>query len=73
MLVSPCLDVYSVAIANILSNSISVICLSKQTAKTLINSGAGGMFINQNFARSFKINYLDKPVIRLKMKLIVYM
>jgi hypothetical protein len=62
MLVSPCLDVYSVAIANILSNSISVICLSKQTVKTLINSGAGGMFINQNFARSFKINYLDKPV-----------
>jgi hypothetical protein len=65
MLVSPCLDVYSVAIANILSNSISVsinICSSKQTAETLINSSTGEMFINQNFTKNFKINYLDKPV-----------
>jgi uncharacterized protein YybS (DUF2232 family) len=65
MLVFPCLDVYSVTIANISHNSISVpinICLSKQTVKTLINSSAGGMFIDQNFARNFKINYLDEPV-----------
>jgi hypothetical protein len=64
-LVSPCLDVYSVTIANISCNSISVpinICLSKQTVKTLINSGADGMFIDQNFTRDFKINYLDEPV-----------
>jgi hypothetical protein len=38
------------------------ICSSKQTVETLINSGAGGMFIDQNFAKNFKINYLDKPV-----------
>jgi hypothetical protein len=35
---------------------------SKQTVKTLINSGAGGLFIDQNFAKNFEINYLDKPV-----------
>jgi hypothetical protein len=64
-LVSPCLDVYSVTKANISRNSISIsinICLSKQTIKTLIDSGAGRMFIDQNFARRFEINYLDKPV-----------
>jgi hypothetical protein len=61
----PCLDVYSVTIANISQNSISVpinICSSKQTIETLINSGAGGMCIDQNFAKKFEINYLDEPV-----------
>jgi hypothetical protein len=65
MSVSPYLDVYSVTIANILRNLISIpinIGLSKQTVKTLINSGAGGLFIDQNFAKSFDINYLDEPV-----------
>jgi hypothetical protein len=50
MSVSPYLDVYSVTIANISWNSISVpinIGSSKQTVKTLINSGAGGLFIDQ--------------------------
>jgi hypothetical protein len=63
--VSPYLDVYSVTIANILKNSISIpinIGLSKQTVKTLIDSGAGGLFIDQNFGKNFDINYLDKPV-----------
>jgi hypothetical protein len=52
-------------IANISRNSISVpiyIGLSKQTVKTLIDSGAGGLFIDQNYAKNFDINYLDKPV-----------
>jgi hypothetical protein len=63
--VSPYLDVYSVTIANISQNSISVpinIGLSKQTIKTLIDSNTGGLFIDQNFAINFEINYLDKPV-----------
>jgi hypothetical protein len=63
--VSPYLDVYSVTIANISQNSISVpinIGSSKQTVKTFINSGAGGLFIDQNFAKNFEINYLDKLV-----------
>jgi Reverse transcriptase (RNA-dependent DNA polymerase)/Retroviral aspartyl protease len=63
--VSPYLDVYSVTIANISQNSISVLInigLSKQTVETLIDSGAGGLFIDQNFAKNFKINYLDELV-----------
>jgi hypothetical protein len=63
--VSPYLDVYSVAIANISRNSISVpinIGLSKQTVETLIGSSTGGLFINQNFAKNFDINYLDELV-----------
>jgi hypothetical protein len=63
--VSPYLDVYSVTIANILRNSISVpinIGSSKRTVKTLIKSGAGGLFIDQNFTKNFDINYLDEPV-----------
>jgi hypothetical protein len=65
MSVSPYLNVYSVTIANIFQNSISVpinIGSSKQNVETLINSGAGGLFIDQNFAKNFEINYLDKPV-----------
>jgi hypothetical protein len=63
--VSPYLDVYSVTIANISQNSISVpinIGSSKQNVETLIDSGAGGLFIDQNFAKNFEINYLDEPV-----------
>jgi hypothetical protein len=65
MSVSPYLDVYSVTITNIWRNSISVpinIGSSKQTVKTLIDSSTGGLFINQNFAKNFDINYLDGPV-----------
>jgi hypothetical protein len=63
--VSPYLDVYSVTIANISRNSISVpieIGSSKQTVETLIDSGAGGLFIDQNYAKNFNINFLDKLV-----------
>jgi hypothetical protein len=63
--VSPYLDVYSVTIANISRNSISVsinIGSSKQIVETLIDSSAGGLFIDQNFAKNFDINYLDEPV-----------
>jgi hypothetical protein len=63
--VSPYLDVYSVTIANISRNSISIpieIGSSKQTVETLIDSGAGGLFIDQNYAKNFDINYLDEPV-----------
>jgi hypothetical protein len=65
MSVSPYLNVYSVTIANIPQNLISVLInigSSKHTVETLIDSGAGGLFIDQNFAKNFKINYLDKPV-----------
>ena len=54
-----------------MSNSISVPILincdeSKETVKTLglLDSGAGGQFINQNYARKagFEIKKLDKPL-----------
>jgi hypothetical protein len=35
---------------------------SKQTIETLIDSSAGGLFIDQNYAKNFNINYLDEPV-----------
>jgi hypothetical protein len=35
---------------------------SKQTVKTLIDSSTGGLFIDQNFAKNFEINYLNEPV-----------
>jgi hypothetical protein len=63
--VSPYLNVYSVTIANISRNSIHVLInigSCKQNVKTLINSGAGGFFIDQNFAKNFEINYLDELV-----------
>jgi hypothetical protein len=56
---------YSVTIANISQNSISIpieIGSNKQTVETLIDSGAGGLFIDQNYAKNSDINYLDKLV-----------
>jgi hypothetical protein len=63
--VSPYLDVYSVTIANISRNSISLpinIGSNKRTVETLIDSSAGGLFIDQNYAKNFDINYLDELV-----------
>ena len=63
--VSLCLDIYSVTIAKISKNSIFVpidIGLSKQTVKTLIDCGAGGLFIDQNFSKEFKVEYVKKPI-----------
>ena len=54
-----------------MSNSISVPILinhdeSKETIETLglLDSGAGGQFVNQNYARKagFEIKKLDKPL-----------
>jgi hypothetical protein len=35
---------------------------SKRTIETLIDSGTGGLFIDQNYAKNFDINYVDKLV-----------
>ena len=62
---SPYLNVYSVTIANVSRNSISVLInigLNKQTVETLLDCGAGGMFIDQNFAKNYQIEKLDEPV-----------
>ena len=65
MSVSPCLDIYSVTIAKISKNSIFVpinIGLSKQTIKSLIDCGTGGMFIDQNSLKKFKVEQLKEPI-----------
>ena len=65
MSVSPCLDIYSVTIAKISKNSIFVpinIGSSKKIIETLIDCGAGGLFINQNFAKKFKVKYLNELI-----------
>ena len=66
------MDVFSVKIATIKSNSLSI-SISIENAKGnknvetlgLIDSGAGGKFIDQNYVRNagFKIQTLEKPII----------
>ena len=65
MSVSPCLNIYSVTLAKISRNLIFVpinIGSSKQIIKTLIDRGAGGMFIDQNFTKKCKIENLKKLI-----------
>ena len=71
MSISPMLDIYSVVTAQIVSKSMQIPILiksdnEKESIKTsgLIDSGAGGEFIDQNYARksSFKFQKLDKPL-----------
>jgi hypothetical protein len=64
------LDIFSVSLATIQSNSLSIPINCAEENKTveilgLIDSGAGGKFIDQNYARNtgFKIHSLDEPVI----------
>ena len=67
--VYPCLDIHSVTVATIARNTLSI-PIKVATGKNeetveipaLIDSGAGGKFIDQNFAKQFKINKLDKPL-----------
>ena len=68
---SPRLDIYSVVTAQIVSKSMQIPILiksdnKKESIKTLglIDSGAEGEFIDQNYARKsgFKIQKLDKPL-----------
>ena len=70
MSVSPCLNIYSVTLAKISRNSIFVsinIGSSKQIIKTLIDCGAGEMFIDQNFTKKFEIKTLEKPIKAFKV------
>ena len=65
MSVSPCPDIYSVTIAKISKNLIFVpidIGSSKQTVKTLIDCSAGGLFIDKNFSKKFKVKHLEEPI-----------
>jgi len=71
MLVSPSLDIFSVYTAKIVSNSMTILIkISGKTDKEnvntpgLLDSGAGGKFIDQNYARKsgFKIQQLEQPL-----------
>jgi len=67
--VSPCLDIFNVSTAKIKSNSLFIpIQISGKTKKetvetlALIDSGAGGEFIDQNYAKNsgLDIQQLEK-------------
>ena len=36
--------------------------MSKQTIKTLIDCSAGGLFIDQNFSKKFKVEHLEESI-----------
>ena len=71
-LISPILDIYHVTVAHMQSNSLSIpISIShmdtKETVDTLalIDSGAGGKFIDQNYVRKLGLEpqKLKEPLI----------
>ena len=70
MSVSPSLDIYSVSTAMINLNKLSIPIQIEDTEERsietlgLIDSGAGGKFIDQNYAKrmGFKTHKLEKPL-----------
>ena len=70
MSVSPSLDIYSVSTTMINSNKLSIPIQIEDTEERrietlrLIDSGAGGKFIDQNYAKKmgFKTHKLEKPL-----------
>ena len=67
--VSPSLEIYHVTVATISRNAIQipfsvVTGTDKKIIETtaLIDSGAGGQFIDHNFVKNFKIKKLEKPL-----------
>ena len=67
MPVSPVLDIHSVTVGTIARNTLCVPFSTVTNAKTietqvLIECGAGGMFIDQNFAQNFEILSLNEPI-----------
>ena len=64
MPVSPTLDIHSVTVGMIAWNIPLSTVMNAKIVETqaLIDCGAGGMFINQNFAQNFEIYSLTKPI-----------
>ena len=68
--ISPVLDIFSTTLATMKSNSLSIPiimnCKKNKTVETLalINSGAGGKFIDQNYAKEsgFTLENLEEPL-----------
>ena len=66
-LVSPSLNIYSVTVGDISNNTLSIpfkTVTREKNVKTqaMINCGAGGVFIDQNFTKNFKQRKLDCPL-----------
>ena len=70
-MISPILDIFSVTLATIKSKSLSIPISMENTERNeniktlgLIDSGAGGEFIDQNYVKSasFKTHFLDEPI-----------
>ena len=61
MSVSPLLDIYSVSTTMINSNKLAI---PIRNPRQFIDSGAGGRFIDQNYAKrmGFKMHKLEKPL-----------
>ena len=67
---SPCLEIHSVTLGLVERNTLFIpITIRDQSGKTvetpaLVDSGAGGKFIDQNFARNSKMDIynLEKPM-----------
>ena len=67
MPISPVLDIHSVTVGTIARNTLCVPLSTVTNAKTvktqaLIDCGAGGMFIDQNFAQNFEIFPLNELI-----------
>ena len=70
MSISPILDIFSTTVATMKSNSLSISiivnCKKNKTIETLalIDSGAGGKFIDQNYAKEsgFTLEKLEEPL-----------
>ena len=68
MLVSPSPNIYSVTVGDISKNTL---CIPFKTVtreknvetQAMIDCGAGGVFIDQNFAKNFELKKLDHPLI----------
>ena len=75
MSISPILDVFSTTVATMKSNALSipiiVNCEKNKTVETLalINSGAGGKFIDQNYPKEsgFTLENLEEPLMARNM------
>ena len=67
MLVSPFLDIYSVTVGDISNNTLFIpfktVTKEKNVeTQAMIDCGAGGAFIDQNFAKNFEQKKLDHPL-----------
>ena len=68
MLVSPSLNIYSVTVGDISNDTLCIPFKTVTRAKNIktqamIDCGAGGVFIDQNFVKNFKQRKLDRPLI----------